>query len=358
MVRTVCIAPFDKRCRVFITERNAIGVPNGAIVFPSYDRCDDVSDLYAGVPVGLACESDFKKAINESDVVLITDCPTEHHGYLEDIVSAAIDRERDVYYYNSDLSILSRIVDETNRHFIHLPSSPFSFSQTSEWAREGFSTFSCPCVHIVSLCSGLDTFELLCHVRDVMRRDNLGIVALSESLYCDAFGLRRMVLSDSTEDGVLQINACVQELVYQVHPDLVVVEHPNPVTSYSEYVHYDFGLSSHALFRAVPPDIVLCCVPLNLVNPAFLEECLRDVAAECGTSNCIFIVGDQMVDDSNQVELRSLGVCYSDDAEASIRASAFRLAGLPTYTLRSKSEVLEFDRRLREILTDEGVSFI
>lgn len=356
-MKTVCIAPFDKTCRAFITESNTIGLFNGAIVLPAYDRCSDVSELFAGAPIGLSCLSDYISVLDECDAIIITDCPKEHRRYLEGIIAASIDRNMHIYIYNSSPDILSQLIDDDSRHLVHLPSIPYSFSQTSEWAREGFSTPPCPCIHIVSLCAGLDTFELLCHVNGVMRRHGIGTIALSDNLFCDAFGLCRMNLSPSTEQEILQINACVQELTYRSHPDMVVIEHPNPVTSYSEYVHYDFGLSSHALFRAVPPDIVLCCIPLNLADPAFLEECSYDVAAESGISKCTFLVGDQMVDDSNQVELHSLGICHSSDTVTSSRTNALRSAGLPAYTLRSESEAFEFDKHLWELLADEGMCF-
>lgn len=56
-----------------------------------------------------------------------------------------------------------------------------------------------------------------------------------------------------------------------------------------------------------------------------------------------------MIDDSNQVELHSLGVCYAESSNAADRAAFLRGLGIPAYSLCSEIEAQVFDAWLEKL---------
>lgn len=330
MRKSVCIAPFKPADRVLLSCPSNLGAVNSVAIPPAYYQHGmNAAFLYGGLDVSIKCSDNYESLVDSSDCVLLTIPDKPVRSFARAIEDYAKSTGKEIYRCTTDNDNQSRLVLGSNS----------VASDGLDWISERYSELRTPTIHVVSVCGSLDTFEVLPKLGQWLFVRQKNAAMISESPYCGLYGVNRFNLSRADEEAILELNSIAAKLEYIYHPFTIIVEHAKPFTSYSDSVHYDFGLSSYGAIHAIPPDIVLCCIPLNLADPSVLESCAAMLAAATGTDKISYLIGNQITDSSDEIELQRLAIHYERETVAVEVANRLRSFGAQAFCIYNEQEL-------------------
>ena len=67
---------------------------------------------------------------------------------------------------------------------------------------------------------------------------------------------------------------------------------------FSDYIHYDFGISAYMVANAIPADYLLVCSPLNVMSPELYEALNNGLKSKIGVGIAGVHIGNQIIDNS------------------------------------------------------------
>lgn len=146
-------------------------------------------------------------------------------------------------------------------------------------------------------------------------------------------------LSGDPGDFILQLNEKINWILFKTRADLILLELPEPLSDYSNYIHYDFGVSSFALSKALDPDGLVVCTSLNLCDPGFISDVCDSLSLRLGAAWWAVHVGNQLLRSENEPEDRTFNILYAPESEAIDAAHALSGIGVPAVCLHDEAGV-------------------
>ena len=101
-------------------------------------------------------------------------------------------------------------------------------------------------------------------------------------------------LSVDEAEKIERINVLLKDLETREQPSIILLEAPDAVMKYNNYLTNGFGIRTYMLAQAAEPDAFLCCIPSELGRCPLWRR-------SAGTSPCVWGVGIDAVHVSNAV---------------------------------------------------------
>lgn len=300
-MKKLCIAPFTSR-EISVAaslEDNYVIV---SVASPQGIGIDgrDIGLLKNRENFGIYCESNLEEAIGKCDTVFISDCSERLRFYAIEAIEVAIKYQKDILCFLS-LSEASQ-KDYINRCII----AGISFTSLGvidismiEMINYKYKRPNLPVIYIGEIVENCDGNEIYFKVLNYFTRKNK-VLGLSNNKYSHMFGQVPVNFFSGVtpEESVMKLNYYINQYIDDFQTDVIIVKLPKPIMQFSDYIHYDFGISTHMIASAIPADYLLICTPLNVISSELLDVLNDGLKYKINVEITGVHVGNQMIDNS------------------------------------------------------------
>lgn len=70
---------------------------------------------------------------------------------------------------------------------------------------------------------------------------------------------------------ISSLKETLKEVEHLEHPDIILIEAPDPIIEYNEFAHNGYGIRTYMLSLAIIPDSMICVVPTELCTDEYIE---------------------------------------------------------------------------------------
>ena len=301
-MKKVCIVPFTSKewpivtsldktyIVVSVVSPNGIGIGN-----------NDIGILKNRCGMNIYGSTDIKNGFSKCDTVIISKCSDDLREFAIEALEAAVENKKDILCF-LNLSVsegekYSRICKDLNIKFITFDLMNITSIDATNYK---FKKINIPVLYIGEMVENIDGDEIYINTINYYRNKKYKVLGLSENIYTylyEQVPLKFFSNKDYKQE-VIQLNYYVNYMVQEIKPDIIIIQLPKPMIQFSNFIHYDFGISAYMVSNAIPADYLILCTPLGMVN-SDLHEIIRDsFLSKFGVEITALHVGNQIVDNS------------------------------------------------------------
>ena len=234
----------------------------------------------------------LEDAVLRCDCLLISDGFTDIGGIEDAVLSIAAKRNKVTYHAgkcSSSVDLFQRIEKYQTGEF------PQPLSHT-------------PVLTIGGVSPHCESFATTC----------AAVIALEERGYqpsvltCNAYGslMGFHSLADlgelTTIEGVRKLRRAVRCIEFECHPDIIIVDLPEPFLMFNEETPYDYGLSAFALSRAIPSSAFVACLPASMLDHEIVGRVLDGCVTLFGSDIACASFTNCMIETANDYGAQSV----------------------------------------------------
>ena len=122
-------------------------------------------------------------------------------------------------------------------------------------------------------------------------------------------------------EKIEHINVLLKDLEVRELPSVILLEAPDAVMKYDNYLTNGFGIRTYMLAQAAELDAFLCCIPSELGEMPFVEEISRDFSLRLGVGIDAVHVSNAVIDGVDSRQERELYLTHTtlEDIDSRIR---------------------------------------
>lgn len=132
-----------------------------------------------------------------------------------------------------------------------------------------------PVILVGGLIDEPDITELLLRLYIKLTEMNINTAVITKSLLnfnMNFYNIDEIFNQYRTEEGKIKaIKNFVKTIEVIEQPDLILIEAPDPLIEYNEYIGNGYGIRTYMLSRAVLPDSIVGVVPFELATAKYVE---------------------------------------------------------------------------------------
>lgn len=249
----------------------------------------------------------FYEEANKSSLVWFVE--TLHNIDLEKYVvpqiKYCIESNKKVIYSRSDIDLLLDYLTESEVNKLK-----YSFSDNYEEIKDLYSMYkiNTPVAFICDAFGGLDTFNIQIEIINNIKSRGYSVLGLSNKNYSHLFNIKKMPLYINSEKismkrKIINFNHYLKNIEIEMNPDLIVIEVPGELFSYSPKMLNNFGLKAFEISYAVQNDCGILCVPLDIYDPSNYKVLSSNIKEKFGI-NIDYIIAERKVVDSYETEIK------------------------------------------------------
>ena len=132
-----------------------------------------------------------------------------------------------------------------------------------------------------------NSFEILLGLTLNLRKKNYRVTSISHEDYSNLFGIHKIAqeyYSDSHDpaDLISGLNALIAEFCLHDHPDLILIQAPDTVMRYSEFIHCGYGIKTYMLCQGIRPDYCILGIHSHIDLKEFPQHLAEDLSIRLG----------------------------------------------------------------------------
>lgn len=234
-----------------------------------------------------------------------------------DYTVRAIDAGKEVVYLCENAensSLLMESVDAKGRKHIQvLIKSEGDEYNTQDYL--GIERINVPVILVGGLVEEPGIFEMIARLKNYMEKNGVSATVIDNHTIGTLFGFRTIkhILKNQklTEaEKIENINKMIQQICKKEYPEVIIMEAPDALLSYSDLFPNGFGIWSYMLTQAVTPDFLICSIPYELGEKGFLDEVSTDFKNRFGCELSAAYISNIIVDSLSSINNRKLSfVC-------------------------------------------------
>lgn len=126
---------------------------------------------------------------------------------------------------------------------------------------------------------------------------------------------------ENEAEKIIKLNLTLQLIEKEMAPDIIIIEAPDALIRYNDLAPNGFGIQTYMLCQAVQIDFMVCCMPYDLAQTAFLRLLDKDFRLRYGTGISMVHASNVLVDSVDLINSKQLSVFYDvfDRMEAFIK---------------------------------------
>ncbi len=301
-MKKICIAPFTSEefsvvasleknySVVSVVSPNGIGIGN-----------NDIGILQNRVGLGIYGGGNIKDEFSKCDTVVISKCSENLRTFAIEALEMAINCRKDIIcFLELSTKEKAKYLKRCKELNINLTILDFFDILQVDIKDYKYKKMNLPVIYIGEIAENLDGDEIFFKTLNYYRSNNYKVLGLSENIYAHLFEQVPLTFfcEKDFEQAIMRLNCYINDLIHKHKPDIIVIKLPKPVIQFSNYIHYDFGISAHMTASAIPPDYLLLCTPLGLISPNLYEMLHDSFLSKFGVDITGVHVGNQIVDNS------------------------------------------------------------
>ena len=181
--------------------------------------------------------------------------------------------------------------------------------------RQEHGRIKVPVIAIGGLLAGPDITEIALRLSENLRKIGVRPAFISRAsyayligAYCHSHIFRSTELNE--QQKITNMNTFARSVELIEYPDVIIIEAPDAVLPYSDITPNGYGIYTHMLCQAVPPDYFICSVPYMLAEPIFIDRIKEKFVSKFGVGMNIVHVSNNLVDHMDMMASKQISFAY------------------------------------------------
>lgn len=215
------------------------------------------------------CTDNLDLSLEESTMIYICD-----NEYYYDCIVELLNKLKGC---NKKIICSLKLKEIDYQNFInYIKYLPFEKKEDKYFDKDELFQFYTPVVAVANIFKGLDDIELFFKIVCRLKDKHLNISGLGYHNDCRILGLH--TFEECGFDGrisresIIQLNHFLKHIENEEHPDIIVIQFPEPLLKYDENITFDFGISAYGISQAITPDYAICCTTMSNANEQYWEN--------------------------------------------------------------------------------------
>lgn len=235
----------------------------------------DLSYSCNGKHVGINAKSITDICKSSSDLlVVINDSEHIEQNYMYKILKKAMESDIKVLFCINKNDDIDYCIWELKERFNDKFDVLYQKELPSRLINDKIS-LQTPVILIGGLIDEPDVTELLLRLYIKLTEMNISTAVLTRSLFnfnMNFYNINEIFQQNITENNKIKaIKDFVKRIEIIEQPDLILIEAPDPLIEYNEYVGNGYGIKTYMLSKAVSPDSIVGVMPLELSTAKYVE---------------------------------------------------------------------------------------
>lgn len=236
-----------------------------------------------GPDVGITVSSDFEKALDLCDTVMIVEShlPFDFEKYIfKKIISAVKSKKNIICSLSLNKEAIEKISSMCNCegvYFKYFDGNQSFLSEDIVIEDESIEEIDIPVILTVGIDEKTNKFEIQLALRDKIQKSGYKISQIGTRPYCEMLGFHpfpSFMYGNSISDvnKVLMFNRYIKNIEKTEEPDVIIIGVPGGVMPYNRRITNKFGLLAFEVSQAVIPDVVIASLLYEDCKPEGFDE--------------------------------------------------------------------------------------
>lgn len=236
-----------------------------------------------GPDIGITVSSDFEKALDLCDTVMIVEShlPFDFEKYIfKKIISAVKSKKNIICSLSLNKEAIEKISSMCNCegvYFKYFDGNQSFLSEDIVIEDESIEEIDIPVILTVGIDEKTNKFEIQLALRDKIQKSGYKISQIGTRPYCEMLGFHpfpSFMYGNEISDvnKVLMFNRYIKNIEKTEEPDVIIIGVPGGVMPYNRMITNKFGLLAFEVSQAVIPDVVIASLLYEDCKPEGFDE--------------------------------------------------------------------------------------
>lgn len=264
------------------------------------------------------------------DTLLAVETAEDNEGVCQErleLVRWALAHEKWVHYIGrSPDSIPDALQELVREHEGQVQITTLWAKREDFYPKEKLHRFQVPLVLVGGLIEEADVFAMLVKLYARLVQDGEHPLVVTKQPIGGLLGfasLEPAFCGPSLDEAekIEHINVLLKDLEVRELPSVILLEAPDAVMKYNNFLTNGFGIRTYMLAQAAEPDAFLCCIPSELGEMPFVEEISRDFSLRLGVGIDAVHVSNAVIDGVDSRQERELYLTHTtlEDIDSRLR---------------------------------------
>lgn len=236
-----------------------------------------------GPDIGITVSSDFEKALDLCDTVMIVEShlPFDFQKYIfKKIIFAVKSKKNIICSLSLNKEAIEKISSMCNCegvYFKYFDGNQSFLSEDIVIEDESIEEIDIPVILTVGIDEKTNKFEIQLALRDKIQKSGYKVSQIGTRPYCEMMGFHpfpSFMYGNSISDvnKVLMFNRYIKKIENTEEPDVIIIGVPGGVMPYNRMITNKFGLLAFEVSQAVIPDVVIASLLYEDCKPEGFDE--------------------------------------------------------------------------------------
>lgn len=114
------------------------------------------------------------------------------------------------------------------------------------------------------------------------------------------------------EEKIRQTNLYINDIVKYTCANIILLEAPDALIKYNDFVPNGYGIRTYMLCQAVTPDYIVCCVPFEAADQKFIKTISQDFSYRFGSEINAVHVANVLLDSADTMQKKQVKILHTD----------------------------------------------
>lgn len=263
----------------------------------------EISFLTNRRKLGFIASTDWKKAIQECDTIIVADIRTDKERHLGDllydIIRQALCKRKKVLCFTELLEAKQqefKTLAQENSAIFTYACDPYEKKEKMQ-----FEKIRCkaPVICLGEMTQECDGYEIALKLMGRFRQDGFRGVLISEDKYNALYEhhyFTKFYDGNGLENSIKGVKTLVNGIEEEEKPDVIILKLPWPMTAFDYNISYDYGVHAFIISQAIHADYCVYCGLSEMFSENFISNSKEHFRYKFGYRIDAFHISNQIMD--------------------------------------------------------------
>ncbi len=303
----------------------------------------------SGPDIGITVSSDFEKALDLCDTVMIIEphLPFSFEKNILHKIKLAIKSNKNIICL---LQLEKQTVEEIDSlcncqgvYFKYFNGAQNILSEDIHFENESIEEIDTPIILLTGIAERTNKFEIQLTLREKIQKSGYKISQVGSRSYCEMLGFHSfpsfMFSSGVTEvNKVLMFNRFIKKIEETEEPDIIIIGVPGGIMPFNRMFTNKFGLLAFEISQAILPDVVIASLLYEDYKPEGFDIYANSIKYKLGFDVDFFNVANTQFDWARAYEEKVLSYLSLDYKFIDEKKTNFTKNEIPVFNILNKDD--------------------
>lgn len=251
--------------------------------------------------IGFMVSDNFESALNENDALFMCDSQYKSKELVtqrNEVMDLAIGQGKDIIC--TDITGTNYLNSKKYEKIIPCNDKDFQeqfliFNKSRISHNFKYHEPNCKIIFVGDLIGGSDSLDLTISICANLRKQGINVSCICREAWCTLLGMHPFPdffseLKYPDKEKVKMLNSYINWIELTEHPQVIVINLPEPFLAYDNVVTNDFGISAFLISRAIQPTHLICATLASFSDHNFISDISKEFEYKFGFGiNCVHI---------------------------------------------------------------------